>query len=127
MKTKIACVSCGEFFEAEIQEVNEFIAHGADAGFLKRIPFPPEYRKQIKTRKEYLVFLLMAYCPYCREVKFGRATCPELPREGLCGRAWIRLSEAKYLRAFKNEIRKNGGFQTVDTSQDFIALVDDEN
>jgi hypothetical protein len=119
MKTRIACVSCGEFFESEIQEVSEFIAHGADAGFLKRIPFPPEYHKQIKSRKEYLVFLLMAYCPYCREVKFGRATSPELPREG--------LSEAKYLRDFKRETRKNGGFQTVYTSQDFIALVDDEN
>jgi hypothetical protein len=119
MKTRIACVSCGEFFEPEPQEVNEFITNGADANFLKRIPFPPEYRKQIKTRKEYLAFLLMAYCPYCREVKFGRATSPELPRE--------TLSEAKYLRDFKREARKNGGFQTVDTSADFIALVDDEN
>jgi len=126
MKTKIACVSCGDFFEPEPQEINEFIANGADAGFLKRIPFFPDkrylrhkYRKKFKTRKEYMVFILMAYCPYCREVKFGRATSPKLPREG--------LSEAKYLRGFKNEIRKNGGFQTVDTSQDFIALVEDEN
>lgn len=127
MRTKIACVSCGEFFEPELSDVQEFIADRADGGFLKRIllaikrcsSIPPKYRKQIETQKEYLVFLLMTYCPYCREVKFGRATCPELPRE--------KLSEEKYLQEFRKEINRNGGFQIKLIPKDYIALVDDEN
>jgi len=127
MKTKIACVSCGDFFEPEPQEVRAFIAYDADEGFLWRVlseikrygPIPPEYRQTVEKRKEYLAIMLMAYCPYCRTVKFGKAACPDLPRG--------RLSETKYIRALRREINKNGGFQIKPIPDDYVSLVDDEN
>jgi len=125
MKTRIACVSCSEFFEPDIQEVDEFIARSADAKVLAKLlaelerhpSIPPEYRQTIEQLQKYMAFLLMTYCPYCREVKFGKATCPELPRG--------RLSEAKYVQGLRREINKNGGFQIRPIPEDYVALVDD--
>jgi len=138
MQTKIACVSCGEFFEPEVEEVQEFIAGRADGKFLKRIVLEiqrcssnlSQYRMQSqglgygKTIKDYLVLILMAYCPYCREVKFSKVACPNLPSRG---HARGKLSEEKYLRAFRREINRNGGFQIRPIPEDYITLAKDEN
>ena len=119
MPINIACVSCGTFFEPDPDELKTFIVEQADLKYLRRIPFPPQYHDQYESRESFVASLLMGYCPYCREVKFGRAASPGLPND--------KLAVERYIRAFKTEMKKHGGYQVVE-SPDYVALVDtDEN
>lgn len=119
MKTKIACVSCGEFFEPEPKEIRAFIEKRADRRYLRRIPFTQEMRAQFKDREAYVEFLLLAYCPYCREVKFGSVGTQQLPKG--------ELSEVKYLRNFEDEARSQGGHDIREDQDVYPVLAENED
>ncbi len=119
MKTKISCVSCREFFEPDPKEIRDFIEKRADKKYLRRIPFTQEMRAQFKDREGYVEFLLLAYCPYCRDVKFGQPG-KQLHLKG-------ELPEDKYLKDFENEARAQGGYEISETPDVYPVLAEDEN
>jgi len=115
MPIQVRCAGCGDFFTPDADELKTFIAEQADLKYLNRIPCPPGYQEQYKSPEAFRAMLLFGYCPYCREVKFGRPISGRLPNE--------QLSVDKYIKAFLASVRDNGGFQEVD-SRDYVALVD---
>jgi len=116
---RISCIYCNDFFTPSAAEVSEFIKYRADAKYLRRIPFPKDQAAKYETREAFVSSLLVACCPYCREVKFGRAASPDLP-DGNVG-------IDKYLKCIESEFRKNGGADIRDIPEDYIALVNDED
>lgn len=119
MKTKVACVSCGEFTEPDPKEIRAFIEKRADKKYLRRIPFTKEMQAQFKDREGYVEFVLLAYCPYCREVKFGQMGKQAFPKGD--------LPEDKYLRDFEHEARVQGGYEISEIPDVYPVVVDDEN
>jgi len=119
MPLKISCVYCGDFFEPNEADVSEFLKYRADVKYLRRIPLPKDQADKHASKEAFVSSLLAACCPYCREVKFGRAAMPDLP-DGNVG-------IDRYLRCIEAEFRKNGGAEIRDIPEDYIALVNDEN
>jgi hypothetical protein len=114
MTTEIACLKCGEFFKPSFNEVAHFLSSRADIKYLKRIPFKEQYKKEFKTKERFIISLLFCYCPYCREVMFGKLTRVENNTGG--------LTEEKYLSILTNEFRRLSGMQIKIIPDDFIYL-----
>ena len=118
MAQQVACVSCRSFFIPDPEDLLTFICERADPAYLRRIPFPSQYKKSFSRQSTFVAFLLSGYCPYCREVKFGYAAAI-VPEN-------IGISESRYLACLRAEIRSMTGMQIYDIPEDYIALVDDD-
>lgn len=99
---QIACVNCQEFFDPDEVEVLAFIKNHADLNYLHRIKIPPKHKREFTDGKNLIQFLLLAYCPYCREVRFGTPLEAPIPRGG--------LSREKYYRGILSDLTKKSGF-----------------
>ena len=106
MTLEIACINCGEFFDPDPQEAEKFLDKNADKKYLNRIPFPQDLKDIYETREEYIVSLLIAYCPYCREVKFGKRCDPNKSH-------FEQLEEKACQREILMKVRNNDGFHII--------------
>lgn len=116
---RVGCINCKEFFEPDEAEVLDFIKIHADLDYLHRIKIPPQYKRKFTSGKSLVLYLLLAHCPYCREVKFGHAIEQRLPNEN--------ISRDRYLRHFYSELTKQAGFHIEFHEDEPVELIDDED